>query len=83
MGYFRLELVDQPGVYIKHNGIDAQVLLESSTADATCFRPLHYISIFSTLDNTQYVYQDLDNKQIYLGKLTWADYHPKYFQTIF
>ena len=83
MGYFRLELVDQPGVYIKQNGIDAQVWLESSTGDATCFRTLHYISIFSALDNTQYVYKDLDNKQIYLGKLPLGDYHRKYFQTIF
>ena len=83
MGFFRLELVDQPGVYIKHNGIDAQVWLESSIGDATCFRSLQYISIFSALDNTRYVYQDLNNKQIYIGKLPWGDYHPKYFQTIF
>ena len=81
--YFRVELVDQPGVYIKHNGIDAPVLLESSTGEATCFRSLHYISIISALDNTRYVYQDLDNKQIYLGQLPQGVYRPKYFQTLF
>ena len=45
-GYFRLELRDQPGVYIKHNGVNALVGVASTTENATCFRTLHidYVS---------------------------------------
>ena len=83
VAYFRLELIDQPGVYIKHNGVNAKVGVDSRNTYSSCFRAIPFIWIISAVNDTLYVYQDLDDKLLYYGSQPFSKYNPKYFMKIY